>query len=1626
MKNISLRVNNLPLDEIKRPTIIDTIKRTLSNNNLVILEGESGSGKTTFLSQFVHLNSKNCISYFIDPSDRFTYGSEAFKIDLINQFYIYIFGIEFPDENVPDNFVTSLRIKLEKKIKERKTDFYIILDGLDSIDFNDAAIFLTFIDDLPYKKIKFLISGEQSKILKFFEGKKIEYRTTTLNFFTQSETKEYFQEFTPNEENLNEIYKISNKGQPSRLSTIKRNCKEKGLDFYLNNDLSEKSDLFELEWQEIKFDSLLENIIGIIVFGDSKFNISTLSSILNESSQQILLKLQKLTFIESINGQYSFISENYRSFAVKKLENIKDRILGLLISFYTNNLSEDKNNLNLPTLYLKAKRYSELINHLSLDRLIHYIEKTNSIFFINKQFEIGLKATKENLNSEGEYLKFSLHKSSLRSIENEFVVESEIESLVKLNEIEQAKNKILSIQIKETRFKGLALLVKILKENNIDQYDDLVKLVEDLYQEIDIELFKENVIEISSLLIYCNPNIAIDLIEKFTDTTSSKNSIDFAFAYLSLFVHGANKQLNKNLIDIERINSKIKDAELKSFTNAISYIGSEYSIKEIMELIDKIQSSTKKFTLLRNWLGKNKSKEGIDLVLEYALNLVIQSSSDTVPNASVLYEICLPLPNISDKTKLLTLIGQIDSQKSTINTPTRDFIKLQLLIAESLKKHDTQKYKERIFETFITIDEIKDITVRTDCFVSLFRTLKKTDLNNEIESELTNTSILNIIKENCLKLLETTAYQFKIFEYTIKQIIIYDQEFIFKLIENINIKERRLSSYKVAALSYIKNKPVSEWDKSLITDFYNRIETIQFREEISIQIFDTIEKIKDNDKNKTPNFSFYINLLTYIIHPETKTYCIAKILNIIRIIDPLNQKLIDFQFSDLYKSWDLIDSIWDKIIIGYKISSNLSSSFPDIAKKYLDDVTKIKNEENITSFAIANTYVSSIRLSIKAFEGTLSNKDSILTNIEILKSQIEKIKSVEEQLKLWNELALILFKTKQTELAKSLVEKHIVTALHNSKDNLSLKYRTFDLISTGLFIYHADLLKTELSNIDEITRNRIFDSIINFLITKISPSEPILNDSLPNILTYNEFLDIFGVLELIKDDSLLYNSIDKICACIIISKLPLIQKNELKRRLSEIIDKNLPNPESGVKHDGYKIVSKAKLLSLDSYDKTKFDQLINDTSLIPNVSDKSLVYCFLSEHELLNKTKKNELINNSLQFAKQIPCNYDKFNRVDALLSSLIDNDHNLFKNKIKEIFNEAVADKNSAVSALTNLIDLAQKHDSRLAESLISVLDTDPSRKILKAPLMRRIENKELRIKADKDFNKICDIKSIHDISKYSEDKLAELNSGKLTSKDIKDTFSVLENISKLPLEGSFNCASFFISNAIKKCQNSPKGQVLLNSIFTATVENTTLIDVISTDSLSKMRSKLTFNNIHESNNNPRLSFNSRGKAIEYIRNWVETSVENKLYIIDPFFDENDLEVLKIFKEIKPQAEIVILTSKGNGINSHDNNDDIYQKKWNDISTEQPPVTRIEVVWLDTQDKKSPIHDRWWITSNLDTGLSMGTSFNSIGVSKESQINRLSDDSLQTVSTIIRDYLIDRISIKDGKRIKYSYIYLT
>ena len=71
-------------------------------------------------------------------------------------------------------------------------------------------------------------------------------------------------------------------------------------------------------------------------------------------------------------------------------------------------------------------------------------------------------------------------------------------------------------------------------------------------------------------------------------------------------------------------------------------------------------------------------------VIEYALKLAIEATPYTF-NSTVLRELAIPLPEISETEKLRRLIGLIDSQAKTAESlgPTEDFVRLQLLLARA-------------------------------------------------------------------------------------------------------------------------------------------------------------------------------------------------------------------------------------------------------------------------------------------------------------------------------------------------------------------------------------------------------------------------------------------------------------------------------------------------------------------------------------------------------------------------------------------------------------------------------------------------------------------------------------------------------------------------------------------------------------------------------------------------------------------------------------------------------------------------------------------------------------------------------------------------------------------------------
>ena len=166
-------------------------------------------------------------------------------------------------------------------------------------------------------------------------------------------------------------------------------------------------------------------------------------------------------------------------------------------------------------------------------------------------------------------------------------------------------------------------------------------------------------------------------------------------------------------------------------------------------------------------------------------------------------------------------------------------------------------------------------------------------------------------------------------------------------------------------------------------------------------------------------------------------------------------------------------------------------------------------------------------------------------------------------------------------------------------------------------------------------------------------------------------------------------------------------------------------------------------------------------------------------------------------------------------------------------------------------------------------------------------------------------------------------------------------------------------------------------------------------------------------------VKYGERERAVEFIRNWLEVSASGHVYICDQYFGATELDLVMLVQSVIPSIEVTILTSlRHQKVKKFLPLYETYRTEWQRVSAQEPPKVEIVAVGLE-ESGKSPIHDRSILTEN--GGLSMGTSWNSIGYSQDSTVSVLSEAEASQLSEQVGQYLVDRRREYAGKRLRYE-----
>jgi len=1617
---------------VHRDNILDTIDTIVnSENQVVFLEGEEGIGKTSLLLQYSNKH-KDTICLFVNSTNRWGFDPDILRFDLCNQISFILYDKELTAEQADDTFLNTNIIYLSREAKRSNKFICFIIDGLEGLPESNKNIRDRIIEMLPIgvPNFRFIISGLPT-IISDIKRKGLITKSFTLSGFTYDETGKFFSDIKIDKKYLNEIY-VNCKKMPGRLNTVK-NIIHSGMtveDLMLEK-YEQWNDLFEIEWRKISNSELQNMILAILALDNKKHTIQEISQVLKINVQEILDNIRSLDFlcIENLS-EVKFDTEAFRKFASGKLKAYNKSINEKYVEYLIEQPDSNDSLTYLPSYLEKAGKYDVLLDYLSPEHFQEMLNRSQSLSVVHQKLDLGI-TTSQKLNRVEELQRFCIQKSVIRELENAQIGRSEVEARMSINDFESALALAQTTIIKEDRLHLLAIICKNKKEKGLLIEQELLDQIKTLYKEIDDNMTNDKTLEIASDLIFSCPDLAIDMVEKLNGNASGENELDLTFAKLS--IASLIKSENKDFKDtFDNINSKIKNPDVRDLSNSVNLLVGKYSAEQVINEVESFDNTTNKMFLLRQWTSENRHREDAAIVVEYALNLTIVTTAYS-PNANLLKEIAMPLPYINNNDKCNQLIHCIDAQKSAIEKigPTEDYVELQIILAHAEIKLNFEASSNRLIDIYLFVSEIKDLSVKTTCLAYLYASLATIDVNVALElSDKLHSLVKDDLDKFVNELLNTTADHYQVAKRIIMALAKNRFGTGYAICKKLNTKDRRDKALRTLIQSSI-NVKFCKIDTKFLISTLEEIYDNEIRGEVLENLLKRLKRESDYIEDAIKFTLQLINKVRVIGDPVTYCYSICNIYSILsKDKTEKYNTLINSLLEDIKRTWKSIDVGWNKVNLGYKIVTLLANVSSMAAKDFFDMTEKYKNEIVLDSNVTAQSFIWSLRLATRAFSGLIPMKLNTSNDMERLSNLIDKIPSYGERAEIWAELALRCYKNKELIQCNKIVTEHVKPLLQyievtdNQYWNDLLVY-----LSSALYCNHK---LTTFETIDKLFPNQqdeAYMSICNFIITKQTFTDP-YSDSRKNgyNLEFTEIIDLCEILNRMKRDSMIYAVISAISEtiCYKRKKYTNQQVADVINRLTSIIDYKLPDKDN-IKHDGYKIISKAEIARINKVSKQQWLDIIDEAYEISNLADKSYVLCIIAtllpnKDILLSK----ELLNKSKDIIDQLPSIFDRISHYEIFASTAWPVDQILSRKCMQLAMKIATENSDSSnidfFNAQRRIIDLAHRLDTNLASTLASLADDDEARLDIKENIKHQNSINELKKHMSEKSSKNIEKNNIdNDYCIASWKLLASLNSGGIEPIHANETMKYIDVVSRVPLTKAYPLLAWMIENSLQRHSQTDYAQKIIRQMFESTLLGAELSLRLAQRSMDIInRTKFyVFDNIKS--NSILINPGEREKAIEYIKDWIEINALDNIKICDPFFGIEDLEILKIIKSVNQSCSVQIITSL-----KHQRQEQ-YKQPWEEtyrthwyyrISELDPPDTKIVIIGTQLSGEP-PIHDRWIISKGV--GLRLGTSFNSIGLSKISEISILSKSDIEQNEYALDQYLSMSKREFNGDKLQYT-----
>lgn len=1625
---------------IQRENMIIAISEMLSSETeVVIVEGQEGIGKTTLLAQFAKEFPNNSFALFIRSSSRWAYNSSMLTSDLCDQIGWALKKEYYHDESELDPFqlLRARMLDLQRHANRENKTYYFIVDGLNDIpeeDFNEQEMILRL---LPFgiRHFRFILSGP----LPLLDNRpQMVTRTSTIRVvgFTFDETREFLNDLVEDRTALETIHTIC-KFVPGNLASVRRLLQSGMKIEQLLEDLADHlPDLLELEWRVVENeDELLSQALAVLAFDSRRHSLNSLSSLCKVESSVLEKKLSMCSFVQRRNDgeEVEFVCEGFKRLAARRLSNLKQSVLDSAITELMISSESPEALTHLPTFFHQAERYDELLDYLSPQHIGSLIDCRESWIPLHQKADLGVD-TALQLKRDGDLLRFGLQRATIVSMESSEPWRSEMDAYVALNDFSAAYALVQRTVTIEDRLHLLAVIARAKKTKSLSIEVELSDQIKQLYRQLDRGSLGDKGVEIASDLLYSHPELAVELVQECMGKGESEDRLDIALAKLSFKALLEREEVSSGMESPhEALRANIKDPKIQKFMDTISLFFGDYTAEGVIAEVSKWEKGSDRIFILRSWAVTNAKREDAADVVEYALNTILKTTTYTA-NAKVYNELASPLIFIPDLELAKKIIGRLDGLKGTIQSagPTLEYVKLQTLLARAEIRYNKNATLRRLENLYFDIEVLTEPGTKLAALALLARVLKVVDPDKKFEVEIDiHSAVFSDIQFTVDEILTKSADHFEAVSPAIEALASSDTKIALDVLSKLNTSPRRDAAF-IQLIQTLVTEPPTEATFEAINEAYGKIKPVSMRAEATIAALKGLLGRKEElSGTLLPKVIAINEWVTAIPSAEEKCRALCIFCEIlVTHKENVPSTLLESLFHDLESAFDAIDEGWSKIDSGYKIVALMAKCFPELCQTFLSKTEKARSEIVLECPDTAMTYLVCVDLALRCFGGFLKRRLYNENDLNSLKELINKIPSTGVRARVWSELALKFFIAHDLQACRDVVSQRIRPILESDDiSDIETRWQVIVSVAPALYVAHNISAKKLIDTLPYPNRDEAYREICNFIITKQLPTEGYDPEGKPTVkITYEECLDLFSVMQFIEIDQAIYHLIESLVDNVhkrFNREFNNQQRADMVRQLRNLTKTKFPNQEY-IRHEGYKILAEAQIARLIRVPAV-WEDLPKRARAIPNVADSAFVLMGIAAAmPVRSRRKAIQLFREAKQLIPQIAIFEDRCGHYELLAKLSAETDRVLSKECLRDAWNETMPyDIRNLPKAKKRIVDFAHRLDPEFAASLASETEDDSGREFARAQTKDRINVLNLRERvASGESDAMGDLNNVEQQVEVAQMMLFGLNSNRVNPIHIDSTRQFIKQASQMKVEDAYIVLSWVIENAVRRYSNTDQANTIIRSLFEAARLSAELSFRIAERIRSITVSSISVARRSNSSSDNLIRPGEKDKALCLLKEWASKAT-GFIKITDPYFGLQDLEFVKLIRSENCEIPIFILTSrksqKDAGVTLPW--DETYQTYWRiNLSDSDAGNVRIVVIGRRAAGDH-PIHDRWWLTEN--GGLRVGTSANSLGIGKITEVSVISDEEAASMLMEVDRHLNPSVSGDESDKYTYQSFFL-